>query len=244
MNDDSPRRERRSPLVVILDAMLALAAALQSGHLLRPRPRRRRPSKAAGVAWAVTGVLAAAAGTTILIVAFTRMPGGLSALPPTVDQPAPPSSAVPSQTAPPEVLPPPVTVSPSASPSRTPSNATSAPPVTVERPLAARYSDSEGAPGLLGYRGTVTITNPGSRAKVGWRLTVTLPRPTLRVSEVSGADARQDGSTWTFVPQRATERIPPGGSVEIAFEVRGATLVDATPQDCRIDGNPCAGIAE
>jgi hypothetical protein len=33
--------------------------------------------------------------------------------------------------------------------------------------------------------------------------------------------------------------VPAGGSVELAFEVRGATLIDATPQDCRIDGNRC-----
>lgn len=240
----SPRRERRSPLVVILDAMLGLAATLQSGQL--PRPRRARAGAGAGVAWVVAGVLAAAAGTAILVLALMRAPGGLSALPPAATRPAPPPSSAPGQTDPtgagPSVTPSPSPTS--AAPGRTSAGATSAPPVTVVRPLTARYADAGGTPGLLGYRATVTIANPGSRARTGWRLTVTLPRPTLRVSNVSGAVARQDGSTWTFVPDQSTERISPGGAAEIAFEVRGATLVDAAPQDCRIDGNPCAGIAE
>jgi hypothetical protein len=88
---------------------------------------------------------------------------------------------------------------------------------------------------------TVTVANPGSSPKDGWTVTVTLPRPTLRVAGVSGATTAQDGSRWTFTPDDTTSRVPASGSVELSFEVRGATLLDATPQDCRIDANPCAG---
>jgi hypothetical protein len=71
---------------------------------------------------------------------------------------------------------------------------------------------------------------------------VTLPRPTLQITGVSGAAARQDGSTWTFEPDDSTRTVPPGGSVRISFQVRGATLLDASPRECRIDGRPCAGV--
>jgi hypothetical protein len=48
---------------------------------------------------------------------------------------------------------------------------------------------------------------------------------------------------WTFTPTDATRRVAAGASVVIAFEVRGATLVDAAPTACRIDSSQCAGIA-
>ncbi len=87
---------------------------------------------------------------------------------------------------------------------------------------------------------TVTVANPGAAAKDGWTLTVTLPRPTLLVSSVSGATASQDGSTWTFVPDSDTSSVPAGGSAEVSFGVSGATLIDAAPKECTIDGNACA----
>jgi hypothetical protein len=59
------------------------------------------------------------------------------------------------------------------------------------------------------------------------------------------------GLTWTrvlstnvedlvFVPGTSTSRVPSGGSVVITFGVNGATLIDAAPQACTIDGNDCA----
>jgi hypothetical protein len=56
---------------------------------------------------------------------------------------------------------------------------------------------------------------------------------------VSGATAAQDGSVWTFTPDEATSRVPASGSIELTFVVQGATLIDATPKECRIDSNPC-----
>jgi hypothetical protein len=106
-------------------------------------------------------------------------------------------------------------------------------------PLTASYRTSSATAGLLGYQMTVTVTNPGRIRKDGWTLTVTLPRSTLLVSGVDGATAAQDGSMWTFTPDAETSRVPAGGSVEVAFDVFGATLIDATPQDCRIDGTRC-----
>jgi hypothetical protein len=47
---------------------------------------------------------------------------------------------------------------------------------------------------------------------------------------------------WTFSPDNSTRRIPAGASATIAFEVRGATLVDAQPTDCRIDEKTCSGL--
>jgi hypothetical protein len=38
--------------------------------------------------------------------------------------------------------------------------------------------------------------------------------------------------------------VPPGGSVRVVFSVRGATLVNAAPEDCRVDGGRCTGLAD
>jgi hypothetical protein len=245
--NDTPRRERRSPVVVLLDAAFGLAAALQTGQLpgcRRVRAEGTRVRRGTAVAWLTAGVLAAIAGTVILAVTLVRTPDGLASLPPTVPQPLPPASASPTPAA-----------SPSASPSRAPSSSPSAspsrtlagtrpasPPAAVAVPLTARYAAGAGGSGLLGYRATVTITNPARGPKTGWVLTITLPRPTLTVDQVSGATATQDGSTWTFVPDGTTRQIKAAGTATVAFSVRGATLLDATPQDCRIDGNPCSGL--
>jgi hypothetical protein len=84
---------------------------------------------------------------------------------------------------------------------------------------------------VLGDR-AVIITNPG---------TITVPPPANSVSAVSGATARQNDATWTFVPLDATRWILPGGSVRLSFQVNGVTLASA-PTACTIDGQPCAGI--
>jgi cellulose binding protein with CBM2 domain len=249
--NDTPRRERRSPVVVVLDAAFGLAAALQTGQLpgrRRVREEGAKVRRGVGIAWLTAGILAAIAGTVLLVVTFVRAPDGLASLPPNAAQPLPPpppTSAVPS-----------TALSPSSTPSRTPSPSRSAsqsptptgvrsvapPPVAAAVPLTASYAADEGGSGLLGYRATVTITNPARTAKTGWSLTVTLPRSTLTVAQVSGATAKQDGATWTFTPDGGTARIAPAGTATVTFSVRGATLLDARPQACRIDGNPCTGL--
>jgi hypothetical protein len=66
-----------------------------------------------------------------------------------------------------------------------------------------------------------------------------LPRSTLLVSGVKGATATQNGSVWSFTPDSTTSTVAAGGSVQVVFGVHGATLIDAAPQNCSINGNPC-----
>lgn len=127
------------------------------------------------------------------------------------------------------------------SPSRSSASSLSAPTQRVSglRPaLVARYSTKDVS--LINYHASVAITNPGSAPVVGWTMAITLPRRTLSVTEVAGADARQDGRTWTFIPDQTTRQIPAGGSVEVRFRVDGAAL-GAAPTGCTVDDHPCEG---
>lgn len=112
----------------------------------------------------------------------------------------------------------------------------------IQQPaLTARYA-TEGTDLLvLGYRGSVTITNPGTAPVDGWTVTVTLPLLSLTVTDVTGATASQDGGAWTFVPSGGTGTVPAGGSVRIGFRVTGVTVAPQ-PTGCTIDGRPCAGL--
>ncbi len=244
---DAPRRERRSPMVMLLDAAMRLAISAQSG----PKPRLEVPGgRRRGIGWLMlggAGALVAAAGATVVIIALLNGTAGLSSLAPHAPTRTPVVSASAAAS---------VTASPAASPStRTPASSTSpapgskaarppgapaVPPTAV--PLTARYAAGDGGIGLLGYAAGVTIANPGPAEHDGWRITLTLPRPTLQVAEVSGAVASQDGATWTFEPDNTTRSVPGGGSVRITFEVRGATLLTAAPRGCQIDDRPCAGV--
>jgi hypothetical protein len=107
--------------------------------------------------------------------------------------------------------------------------------------LTAAYAAAGGS-GLLGYQATVTLEAEGPAASKDWRLTITLPRPTLQIAAVDGATVEHEGAVWTFTPDDATRQIAAGASAVISFEVRGATLVDAQPTDCRVDDQACAGL--
>lgn len=261
---DQRHRPRRTVPVVILDAVLGVLAALQTGHLpgrgrerggrerdeLDGESRPDRPRRAA-VLWTSAAVVAVVAGTVSLAVAFVRSPEGLAPLgvgsppPAVIEQPPagdPSASAVPGSGGF-GSSPPPVPRTGRATP--TPGGSTASPPpgTATPKPLAARYATTEGGQALLvGYRATVTVTNPGATAVRGWRVTVTLPRKTLTVAEVSGAVAKQDGTTWTFTPAESTTTVPPGGSIQVSFRVGGATLADAAPTGCTIDGRACQGL--
>jgi hypothetical protein len=248
--NDTDSRPPRSLVVVLLDGVLRLVAAVHSGATPTPKVREAGERRGVGRYLLVAGVVAALAGTALLVVMLVRAPDG--GTPPPDRAAALPGLA--SRTAQPSVD---VTTTPEAlGTTATPSDARSGPTTATTRPapsvsakvpitenapvpLTASYRTSSVTAGLLGYRMAVTVANPGTSAKDGWTVTVTLPRSTLRVTGVSGATAAQDGSVWTFTPDAVTSRVPAGGSVELAFEVRGATLIDATPQDCRIDGNRC-----
>ncbi|WP_433363519.1 cellulose binding domain-containing protein [Actinoplanes sp. CA-142083] len=240
--NDSPPQPRRSPSVVLLDAFLGLVTAVQTGNL----PGRRR----AGLIWLAAGVLVVAGGTTILVGALMRAPGGLTDLtPPGKAAPAPPPP-VTSLAAPATATTPTHRVSAAASESASATPVTSGPvakpsaanPVTsAGSHLTAAYAAANGS-GLLGYQATVTLAAEGPSPSADWRLTITLPRTTLQVAAVDGATVERDGAVWTFTPDDATRQIAAGTSAVISFEVRGATLVDAQPTDCRVNDEVCSGL--
>jgi hypothetical protein len=252
---------RRTPTVVVLDALLGLATKLQAVPM--PQPRVRAAGDTRGPVWRVLlliGLVAALGGTAMLVTALVRSPATSVLRPETAaGLPGPPSPSAPpaaidavespaaSRTTPAGPLP--TTTAPSQSQSPSPSGAPAPrvpgarPPsreaATVAPPLTASYTTSSYAVGLLGYHVEAVVANPGDRARDGWRLVVTLPRSTLTVSKVSGATATKDGAVWTFTPDASTSRVPRRGSVSVGFDVHGATLINAAPTGCRIDGNAC-----
>ena len=251
--NDTEARPKRTLGVILLDAVLRIVAAVQSRP--GPQPKVRVPGEQRGPGRYVllAGVLAALAGTSLLVVLLVRSHADPAPPPdPAAALPAPPSRpAVPvpgASTAPAPATPTSTSTSSLAGAATVTSPATSASsasrpgsPATVGTPaaLTASYTTSSATAGLLGYRMKVTVANPGTAPRDGWVLTVTLPRATLLVSEVSGATATQKGSVWTFTPDSTTAQVPARGSVAMSFNVHGATLIDASPQDCRIDGARC-----
>lgn len=252
--------KRRTPADVVRDAAWRLATAMLTNPT--PEPRLIRPAGArrpmAGRLMLVAGVLAAVATTATLVVFLVDRPFQDSVRPEeaaglpgrTADPVLPQGSGTPLPDDSPTE---PATTSASASVSVSASDGTtslspSAPagspvpsggdaPATV--PLTAGYTTTAYVIGLLGYRTDVTVANPGPAARTGWNLTVTLPRATLRVDNVKGATASQDGAVWTFTPDTTTGVVDANGQVAVSFEVYGATLLDAAPRACTIDGEPC-----
>jgi hypothetical protein len=240
--------------------VLRLVAAVHAGGTPTPKVREAGGRRGVGRYLLFTGVLAALAGTALLVVVLVRAPGGstpppdrAAALPGLRPTPTEPSTTAPAPTTPAG------TATTTTTGTTTPTKATSSPvPATgsskapsinapgaeaAQAPLTASYQTSSVTAGLLGYRMTVTVANPAATAKDGWALTVTLPRSTLRVTDVEGATVTQDGSVWSFTPDATTARVPAEEEVEVKFEVHGATLINARPQDCRVDGNACEPAA-
>lgn len=243
---DLRHRMRRTLPVVILDATIAIFTALQLG---RVPWAGKIGTKRTAVIWMSAAGAAAVAGTVALLITFLHSPDGLAPLgvgspPPTaVDQPA--GVPAPSASTQPGVAglgaspAPPAEVDAGGSP--TAGHPTTLPPGSPV-PLTARYAVAENGQGLLGYAATVAIANPGAIQARDWQLAVSLPRPTLMVTDIVGATARQEGSTWIFTPDARTAPLAPGGSAQVSFVVRGATLINATPTACTINGNPCTGL--
>jgi hypothetical protein len=243
-------RPRRSLAVTLLDGLLRLTFGPAPSPKVREAgaPAQRR----AGRYLLAAGALAAVAATALLVVVLVRSPddpapgpGPAAALPGLESRPPAASAVAPSAT----------TVSGSPTASATTRTATgqatapapapgtprdgSSPAGSTSVPLTASYATT--AAGLLGYQMTVTVVNPGRTARDGWQLTVTFSRSTLEVTDVTGATATRNGAVWTFIPDETTTRVAAAGSVQVVFSVQGATLIDAAPQDCRIDASPCAG---
>jgi hypothetical protein len=199
-------------------------------------------------------VLVVAGGIAILVGALMRSPGGLTDLtPPGKAAPAPVpaiSIAVPANVTHPASA----TTSAPGSPAPTSASvsaATSAPaaapgssstPAGASSHLTAAYAAANGS-GLLGYQATVTLKAEGPGPSTDWRLAITLPRATLQIAAVDGATVERDGAVWTFTPDDATRQIAAKASAVISFEVRGATLVDAQPTDCRINDEVSSGLS-
>lgn len=123
------------------------------------------------------------------------------------------------------------------SPTAPGSGSASASPSAATLPLTARYTIESSS--LVGYRVKVTIANPNPDPVDRWVVTITLPRSPLTVSDVVGAESRQDGSTWTFVPSASAKPAPAGKSVSFRFRVDGVG-VNSAPTACTINGRPCA----
>jgi hypothetical protein len=193
-----------------------------------------------------------------LLLAALRPTGPMSLpLPPgTVPGPSgtPPGAAGPSRSGQPGAVPVPTptatpsSASPSPSPSASAGDAsgrlsagTRGPTGVVAprvAPLNARYSTMghTGVLGLSGYQGNVVVSNPGAVPVTGWRVTLSLPSGET-VSSVSGANARQSGSTVTFTPANSGT-VAARSSVSFTFQVSG--LLGGSPTGCAIDGRPCS----
>ncbi|BEL05378.1 hypothetical protein Q0Z83_035690 [Actinoplanes sichuanensis] len=236
---------------VVRDTAWRIATAALTSPSPEPRVRTARTPRersTAGRFMLVFGALAAVALTALLVVMLVIRPYQESVKPEEAaglpDRPAAP--AVPSSAATTSAT---ITTSRAARPSTSPSRAAdiagspspSAVTSQTPAPLAAAYTTTPYVIGLLGYRTEVTVTNPGPATRDGWTLTVTLPRETLWINQVSGATVTQQKAVWTFVPDAKTTAIPAGQQVTISFEVHGATLIDAAPTACRIDDTPCTG---
>ncbi|MDG4758468.1 cellulose binding domain-containing protein [Micromonospora sp. WMMD710] len=239
-----PPQPRRTVAIILLDRVVALAAATR-----RVFTGQGDISRATWVA--VISALGVLVATTVSVVAVLRSPEKLAPVtlnpPPSVDQvgtpPAgtPRAHAIPAATSPPAVPPGSPTVAPTAGAATTgpsPSAATTAPSPGA---LGAEFAIADTA--LLSYGASVTISNPGQVPVPQWKLAVTLPRKSLRVSEVEGARAVQDGAVWTFVPDGSVGLVPGGASVRVTFRVNGAP-VGAAPTACTIDGAACTGLPD
>ncbi|MEU5907275.1 cellulose binding domain-containing protein [Micromonospora sp. NPDC047467] len=229
--------------IILLDRIVAVAAAVR-----RVFTGRGDVSRATWVAViAAVGVLVA---TAVSVIGVLRTPEGLAPVtlnpPPSADQVGTPAAGTPRGQAQPAATSP----TPSA-----PSTVTTAPP-PVEPPSSAPASSASTAPqtpsalaadfavednALLSYGAAVTVRNPGPVPSARWTLAITLPRESLRVSSVEGAQVTHDGPVWTFVPDGGTGQVPGGASVRVTFRVNGST-VGAAPTACTIDGVSCGGL--
>ncbi|MEU8285103.1 cellulose binding domain-containing protein [Micromonospora sp. NPDC048905] len=242
----TPPQPRRTVAIILLDRIVALATTAR--RVLSGRDDASRVTWVAAVA--VLGVLGV---TAVLVAGVLRTPEKMA--PVTLDPPlsvdpvgttpggtprarAQPAATSPAVAASPPaasvtVVPPP-TVGATTSPAPTGSTA-----VPTPAPLIADFAVEDTA--LLSYGAAVTITNPGPVPAPQWTLVLTLPRESLRVSAVEGAQASRDGAVWTFVPDGSAAAVPGSSSVRVTFRVNGAPT-GAAPEACTIDGVACTGL--
>ena len=112
-----------------------------------------------------------------------------------------------------------------------------APPVPAAD-LTASYATVSGTGplGLTGFRGQLTIANPGQVTVSGWTVTLNLPNGAT-VTGADGAAFSQQGRTVVFNPAAGSAEVPGHGSVRFTFDV--ASVLSDAPSDCTINTRPC-----
>jgi uncharacterized protein YndB with AHSA1/START domain len=88
-----------------------------------------------------------------------------------------------------------------------------------------------------GFTGTITVTNNTNAAAAGWVVRVTLSAD-ARLGTVRRANGAQSGTTVTFTSKNPRQRVGPGASLTLEFDVSGAS----GPTGCSIEGGSCTGI--
>ena len=119
------------------------------------------------------------------------------------------------------------------------SSAAPAPAAPSGRPLVASYQTKSLPVGLLGFDTEVTVRNPGTVAKNGWTVVLTMPDSTaVENRSASVVKVRQQGDAVTVTP--VTANLSAGGSV--TFTIRFPALIALGPsvKACSIDGQACA----
>jgi hypothetical protein len=114
---------------------------------------------------------------------------------------------------------------------------TPAPPVPTAA-LTASYATVSGTGplGLTGFRGQLTITNPGQVTVSGWTVTLNLPNGAT-VTDADGAAFSQNGRAVVFNPATGSAEVPGHGTVRFTFDV--ASVLSDAPTDCTINARPC-----
>jgi hypothetical protein len=237
----SQQRPQRTLAVILLDPILDVLAAI--GTVARRVGLGRSGGDRRMVRGIIIASVAILGGTAALVAVLIRAPDQLAPL-----GVAPgPGSAVDATSGTgtpglgfgPAASLPPTPRAPAAGPAATPPAASTRPPTAAPSPLAGKFTIEDA--GLVSYRASVAIGNPGPAAVTGWTLVITLPRQTLSISDVVGAVAQRDGATWTLVPDQSTRQVSGNGAVQVRFRVDGASL-GAAPTTCTVDGRPCEGV--
>ncbi|MFC4022060.1 cellulose binding domain-containing protein [Micromonospora sp. GCM10011542] len=242
----TPPQPRRTVPIIVLDRIVSIARAVR-----RALPGRGRGSWATWVALvAALGVLVATAVSVIGVLRTPEAPAPLTLnTPPPVDEVGTPpvgtsrGQAQPAATAPTTSAPPPAATTTAAAPTVGSSSGVPSPtaPTIAPTPAALRADFAVAERALFSYRAAVTISNAGQVPVPLWKLVITLPRESLSVESVDGAQASRDGAVWTFVPDGSTGQVPGSGSVQVTFRVNG-TAVGSAPTGCSIDGAACTGL--
>ncbi|MGI5520172.1 cellulose binding domain-containing protein [Micromonospora sp. CA-259024] len=243
----TPPQPRRTVAIILLDRIVALVTAVR-----RVLTGRDDVSRATWVA--ATAALGVLIATVVSVIGVLHTPEKLTPVtldpPPSAEQVdtapvgTPRAQARPAATSPAASAPPAATPATPATPTPEPSTTPSPTPTTASPTLTALRADFAIADNaLLSYGAAVTISNPGPVPVPQWKLAVTLPRESLRVSSVEGAQVSQDGAVWTFVPVEGAGQVPGNASVRVTFRVNGST-VGSTPKACTIDGTACTGLPD